>query len=287
MTYSNKLVAVLVANGDILRESRKNGEDIVYLPWGQDYSIKFKNLNTRKALVNVSIDGKDVLDGKHLILEPNSESTLEGFMDGMSVKNKFRFIKMTQQIKEYRGEKIDDGIIRIEYQYEKEPDNVQKTVIHEMHYYDYYGSCPRCNPKPRWWYETYLKDSTDATVFRDYCTSLNNNYNSGPARSSSLSGYSEPLPRRMSFNMNDDNLSSEDNGITVKGSRTNQNFSYGYIGELEEQKHVIIFRLKGTDSKSRPIKKPILVRSRTTCETCGKRNESSNKFCSGCGTSLI
>ena len=36
----------------------------------------------------------------------------KGFMEGMVARNKFRFIEKTKQISDYRGDRVDDGIIR-------------------------------------------------------------------------------------------------------------------------------------------------------------------------------
>ena len=55
--YNQKLVASLKANGKILREFK----DTVYIPFGSEYSFLIKNLNTTRALVNIFIDGEDVI----------------------------------------------------------------------------------------------------------------------------------------------------------------------------------------------------------------------------------
>ena len=123
MVYSNKFVAVVVCNNQIVREIRENGNDQVYLPFGSDYSLRFKNQHSMKAVVNVEIDGKDVLDGNQLVVDPNSTSDLKGFMVDGKVNNSFRFIEKTQQIAKHRGDFIDDGFIRITWKFEKQFDN--------------------------------------------------------------------------------------------------------------------------------------------------------------------
>ena len=137
MVYRDKFVAVVKCNGQVLRE---RGED-VNLPFGSEYSLLLKNLESRRVSVDIQIDGKDVLNGSSLIILPNEEFELKGFLEGMSVRNRFKFIKKTKQIQDYRGDRIDDGIIRIEYAFEKRKPE-RKTIIHEHHYherhYDYY-----------------------------------------------------------------------------------------------------------------------------------------------------
>jgi len=87
----------------------------VYIPFDSVYEIIFKNLNSRDALVDISIDGQNVLDNGHIIVRANSSGLLEGFLKDNKVTNKFKFIRKTNQISNYRGDFIDDGIIRIEY----------------------------------------------------------------------------------------------------------------------------------------------------------------------------
>jgi len=115
MMYNSKLICVIKVNGKILREQG----DVVYIPFGSEYEISMKNINNVGALVNISIDGEDVLDGSALILRPNNDYSLEGFMGGNKVSHKFKFIEKTQQISDYRGDRISDGIIRITYKFEK------------------------------------------------------------------------------------------------------------------------------------------------------------------------
>ena len=86
MVFRNNFVAVVKVNGKILRENK----DIISLPFNSEYSILLKNLETKKALVKITVDGKDVLDGNSLVLNPNSEMELEGFMKGMIARNKFK-----------------------------------------------------------------------------------------------------------------------------------------------------------------------------------------------------
>ena len=111
MVYSDKLVVVLKHKGKILREHK----DVVTLPFGSEYSILVKNLNTAKAKVSIEIDGEHVLDGQALLVDANTTTELKGFLKGSRTTNRFKFIEKTAQISNYRGDRIDDGIIRVEY----------------------------------------------------------------------------------------------------------------------------------------------------------------------------
>ena len=115
MVFYQNLVAVIKVNGKILREI----DNVVTLPFKSEYEIMIKNLDNRRVAIKISIDDNDVLDHNKLIISANSEFILRGFMKGNRVTNRFKFIEKTQEIADYRGDKIDDGIIRIEYAFEE------------------------------------------------------------------------------------------------------------------------------------------------------------------------
>ena len=158
MVYMNKFVVAVKSRGRIIRDS--NG--VVRLPFGSDYSLLLKNKNSVKALVDVEIDGRDVLDGHSLIVGPNESSTLRGFMRGREVRNKFRFIKKTKQISRYRGDRPDDGLIRVEFRFER-PVEVQPIILPK---YKEYGRWPGTGDSPY----TYTHYSTSYST-----TTVNNN----------------------------------------------------------------------------------------------------------------
>ena len=76
-----------------------------------------------------------------------------------------------------------------------------------------------------------------------------------------------------------------DDGLTVQGSKTRQDFMYGSTNTLESQSHVIIIQLRGKSKKGR-VQKPITVKTRFRCPTCGNKSKSSAKWCHNCGTNL-
>ena len=147
MMYSDKFVAVIKHNGKICREHG----GVVYLPFGSEYEIGLKNLHTTSAVVSVTIDGEDVLDNNRLVVRPNTSTTLEGFMKGTAVRNRFRFIKKTKRIEQYRGNRIDDGIVRVEFRFEKEVIDqplVKKCLHYHYHYNTYYDGTGLSSPTP-------------------------------------------------------------------------------------------------------------------------------------------
>ena len=119
MMYNEKMIATVKVGGKVLREFK----DTVFLPFASEYEIYLKNLNTVRASVRVFVDGNDVLGGRSLIIEPNSDLSLERSIAGgnLTEGNKFKFIERTETIEKHRGIGAEDGIVRIEYQYERLP----------------------------------------------------------------------------------------------------------------------------------------------------------------------
>jgi hypothetical protein len=264
MVYHNKFVAVIKCNGKVLREREDN---TVLLPFGSEYSILLKNLNSRAASVSISIDGVDVLNGRELIVQATSDLELERFLqDDMCHGNRFKFINKTQEIVNHRGDRVDDGIIRIEYRFEAAPP-LQINYHHHHHHHNQWI-------RPSWWwnydspcfiggavYGTTLSSSRGmtGTVSCNYAADVTNCCDVGPA---------------------------PDEGITVKGSESNQQFQQGYIGQLETSSEVIILRLRGVTGSRNKVTAPVTVNTKLTCPTCGRTSASAAKFCANCGTAL-
>ena len=251
MVYRENFIAVIKNKGKILRENR----GVIKLPFGSEYEVLMKNKNSVRALVNVEVDGKDALGGNGLIVNSNEEFTLKGFMKGTYVKNRFRFINKTKQISDYRGDRVDDGIVRVEFKFEKSV------------------------PQPQIWYDWNNVRPLDNTI---PISGLD--FTSG----SPMVIYSCSNVGSSSFASNTAKCSSpcSEEGITVKGSKVDQNFSYGSMGELETSSYVINIKLQGYKSSGKALKRPITTKTKIQCPTCGKKSKSSAEFCFRCGTFL-
>lgn len=240
MVYSNKFIVAVKSNGKVLREF--NGNE-VRLPFGSDYTLLLKNKDiTRKVLVTVKVDGKDVMDGKSLVLNPDSATELKGFIKGTSVRNKFRFIEKTKTISEYRGDNEEDGLIEVVYVFEKEV----LPLINQNQFWSNYWQFP----------PTYRTMSNSSASLDIVC--------------------------RCSVN---------DSGITVPGALTNQEFTKGFFGESDGFPKNIIIHLKGqvkdvVSNKSKTVSKPITVKSKVICSTCGKTWTNDMIYCGRCSTYL-
>jgi hypothetical protein len=244
--YKNNFVAVIKCGGKILRE--QNSE--VYLPYGSEYSIWLKNKDARRASVSIEVDGENVLNGHSLIIDGNTSQEIKGFMRDMKETNRFKFIKKTKEIQNHRGDRIDDGLVSITYQFE-EP---IKPII-------WSGSSsgtPWNDGKGFNWQDThYFYDGNTTGNVR--------------GQTATFACCSNPLP---------------DEGITVKGEKITEQYYNGSIGQLSPETTTIVLQLKGALKTVKPIKKPLTVKTKIKCETCGRKNKSSNKFCYNCGTYL-
>lgn len=280
MMYKENFVAVIKYNGKILRERN----EFVTLPFGSEYSILLKNLEARKAVVKVSVDSEDVLDGNSVIIGANSSMELKGFMKGTRVTNKFKFIQKTKEIADYRGDRVDDGIVRVEFKFEKK--RVTKIVEERRHrrYEPWpcyiHSTCPFCGWEPCrciTYRQPRVGDwtwSSDNNSTAGYYNSMSSNvsHDSSTIIGASVKSFnSGPLP---------------DEGITVKGSKTRQDFVYGSTKELEEMPSVIIIRLRGTQNNGTVVEKPLTVKTKLRCPTCGRKSKSTAKYCGNCGTYL-
>jgi len=289
MTYKDQFVVEVKADGQILRVR----DGAVYLPFGCEYSILLKNLNSRKASVKISIDSEDVLDGHSLILDPLVTHELQGFLRGTTAKNRFRFIQKTKEIQEHRGDKMGDGLVRIEFAFEKpRPQTIVKKIIKEVeehhHHYDHHHH-DYWHPKRYHWYEgdgwTYTSGNTS-----DGSEEPVQAYNTSCGMSRGMKGMAssditcDSLGVQASFS--EQNIPDVDEGITVKGNEMHEQYNYGMIGVLE-QSSVIVIILKGMQRSSGVvIQEPITVKTKCECVTCGTKSKYSVKFCCNCGTCL-
>lgn len=263
--YSEKLAIAIKSNGKVLREFG----DTVKLPFGSEYSIFVKNLNSVRALVKIEIDGKDIADGTSFIVPANGSIDIERFLrnGNKDVGNRFKFIERTERVEKHRGgPQIEDGLIRIEYEFEREP----APLINYTPWYQ-----PLWNQTPPTYYGTSVNYTTTDSIIGGGSASAQ----STPLRCSNdaaVKSSGDDWIRCQSVN---------DAGITAPGSVSEQKFVEGYIGALDGVKHVMVMRLIGEVGNVK-ITRPITVKSKPRCSSCGHLNRSIAKFCTECGTGL-
>lgn len=251
--YKNNFVAVIKCNGKNLRDDSSGS---VYLPFGSEYSILIKNKDSRRALVDIEVDGQNVLNGNKLIVGGNETQEIKGFMKNMNVTNRFKFIHKTKEIQNYRGDRIDDGLVRVAYQFEKHKETpvvIMNNIVPTWTYYN--GHTSGGDWTSRGCAGSYLSHDVYTCSFSDSVVSKS------------------AAPK-------------SDEGITVKGSKINQNYVYGNIDSLEPETYTIILHLKGMTKFKKEVFKPITVKTRCKCTICGRNNKPISNFCFNCGASL-
>ena len=289
MMYQSKLVASLKANGKILREFK----DTVYIPFGSEYSFLLKNLHTTRAVVNIYIDGDNVVEGG-LVLDPGREVDLERYVKNgnLSAGNKFKFIERTQAIEDGpRGVKLEDGLICIEFQYEQ-PRPVVNINNNFLHYptgvrgmtSEYPGVIDKFSAgSPSTWIQssgaTYSTNVGGAMRGVDF-----SNGESVKATAAAAINQADPTICEMHDGMA--TMDWNDVGITVPGSKSTQKFQTVTMGTMETEKHSMVIKLLGETPDNKPVLNPITVERKPECVTCGRKNKAHAKFCVECGTAL-
>lgn len=261
--YNQKLVASIKANRKVLREFK----DTVYIPFGSEYSILLKNLNTTRACVNVFLDGEDVIPGG-LVIDPGREIDLERWVKGgnLSEGNKFKFIERTGAVEQHRGIKLEDGLVRIEFQFEK-----PRVAI-------------PINQMPGYQWNNILRGIQDGSITASGASgssfpsdTATFRYTSASSNNVQCSATSASVAPQSFYN---------ETGITVAGSKSTQSFTTVTMGELEPEKHNIVLKLLGETPDNKPVQKAVTVKTKPKCVTCGKQNKAHAKFCTECGTAL-
>lgn len=266
MMYQEKMAAAIKSNGKILREFK----DKVYLKFGSEYSIFIKNLNTVRALVNVYIDGTNVTPGG-LVINANSEVDLERSLanNNLNVGNKFKFIERTGDIEEHRGIKLEDGIVKIEYQFERVITNpITWSGFNTVGQWPFYNSGGGVIGNQPW-------DGTVATSGTSVIRSASLNNVSYTSTSNSVADAVGAVAQNYN-----------DAGITVPGSKSEQKFITVASFAVEPTKYCMILNLLGETPDNKPVIKTVTVKHKQKCISCGSQNKAHAKFCNKCGTAL-
>lgn len=277
MMYNNKLAIAVKANGKVLREFK----DTAFIPFGSEYTLLIKNLNTVRVEVRVDIDGTAATDGTALVIAPNSEVELTRFIKNGNLEqgNRFKFIERTAGVEKHRGVKLEDGLIRVEYQFEE----VRPTppVWPSDHWIK----------KEVWTREQRMFDNPNRITYRGPLRGFKSPTAVGATLQSSIVNqamYAANAVNSTSFSTAaaSSTPSFNDVGITVPGSVSDQKFTVAAWFPVETTKHVMVIKLLGETEAGQPIVAPVTVKAKPKCTSCGHVNKAKSKFCSECGTSL-
>lgn len=250
--YANKFAVAVKHRGKVLQEF---GET-VYLPFGSEYGLLLKNLNSVRATVKVSIDGQDATEGVNLVVQPNSSIEIERFIKNgnLNAGNRFKFIARTAAIEQHRGAKLDDGLIRVSYAFEAP---TQLTWIA--------GPVTTIQSNP-WPYSSTCESGALRSMTGGAWTSGSSSVYSSNTASSA------PAVK----------------GVTAPGSVSTQQFQPVGGFQTEAVTHVIMLQLAGqsAETASGSVQNVVYTRSKIGCTMCGYKAKPTSKFCSQCGSSL-
>ncbi|HET8688785.1 MAG TPA: zinc ribbon domain-containing protein [Methanosarcina sp.] len=263
MMYANKLAVAVKSNGKVLREFK----DTVYVPFSSEYSILIKNLNSVRVVAHINIDGEDVVPGG-LVIDGNREVDLERWIKNGNMKegNRFKFIERTGAIEDHRGIKLEDGIIRIEYQFEKP-----------------YVQTWRTDP----WYRTDAIGGWNGWNDRQYTKGIMRGVSSNALGSTQCNAvFTSSASLSADTPVGSATSTYNDAGITVPGSKSEQKFQTASWFPTETEKHAMVIKLLGETPDNKPVLQPVTVKTQPKCTSCGRKNKATAKFCSGCGTAL-
>ncbi len=245
--YSNKLAAAIKVSGKVLREFK----DTVHIPFGSEYTILLKNLNTTRVVVNVYIDGEDQAPGG-IVINAGQEVDLERSVknNNLTEGNRFKFIERTGAVERHRGIGVEDGLVRIEYQFE--------LPVFNTAWIQASGSNNRIYPQGG------ITRGSGAI----YASGASNISSTNCSVGGATTDWCEASAQ-------------SEVGITVPGSHSTQRFQTTTVGALDPVKHNLVFKLFGGT-----MPKPITVKHKPRCVTCDKQNKATAKFCTECGTAL-
>ena len=279
MTYQLGVVAVIKANGKVLREV----DGTVFLPFGSEYSILLKNLKTVRIMASVSIDGEDTSQGRRFIIGPNASLELERYIrnGNLQAGNRFKFIERTEGIEAHRGMKVDDGLVRVEY-WTEQP-HVPPSIYNQYVYPNYWPGWPywppvswtvTSTPMPVGGNVYYNMGSIQGEQCGSQCMAMNMAQASAAGPSNTFNSSASAMSKAASAP-----------GITVPGSESKQTFQDVWGFPLEAQSECLVLHLRG-QSGGKHVAKPLTVGDKAKCSTCGKAVKANSPFCPKCGTAV-
>lgn len=258
--YKDKFVLSIIHDGHPVKETGRNYDRKVAIPFDSEYKILLKNKNDRGCTAKVFIDGRPVSQLGDFIINSHDSLHLERFLDSSLKKGKkFKFVPSTHP-------DVDDptssqnGIIEVEFRLAKKPLNdlikIQPIRV------------PPPSPEPRC-PDIYYKKYSDWTYIPDSTTvpDFTTVWDWGNATAS-----------YMCSNMMDSDVNIAD-GATVEGGLSNQEFVYGHI-EVESRCVTLRLKMVGISNENHERFNYIY------CRKCGVQVKKKDKYCFNCGEKL-
>ena len=257
-------------------------------------------------MVNIFIDGDNIVEGG-LVINAGQEVNLERYIKNgnLTEGNRFKFIERTAAIEDGpRGIKLEDGLIRIEFQYEQPRPVINlNNIVGGLQYppgvrgmtSEYPGVADKYSKSiNNSWGTSYSANVNGAMRGVDFSS---NGAATAQAASAQVDKYCADNGIVNKMEMHDgaatmDWMDAEvtrsvnDVGITVPGSKSTQKFQHVTMGIMETEKHSMVIKLLGETPDNKPVLQPVTVERKPECVTCGKKNKAHAKFCTECGTAL-
>jgi hypothetical protein len=230
--------------------------------------------------VNVFIDGENAVPGG-LVINPGQSVDLERWIKNgnLTEGNRFKFIERTAAIENGpRGIKDEDGLIRVEYQFEISRPVTNVNQIYGSNYFPHYPSGVRATKG------SYNVGGTLRNA------DFSKGENTRISATSAISNYCAQNNIQSNAAVHDGMATMDcfvnDTGITVPGSKSEQSFQTTTVGALDPTIYNIVLRIVGDLGHNKPVEQAVTVKHKQKCVTCGHQNKHSAKFCSECGTAL-
>ena len=280
MVYSNKFVVCVLVDGKTQSE-RKDG--IVVVPYGSEYSLRFRNKNNRRAVVKFTIDGEDVAGPGYIVPAHSAVDIHRHF----SKDARFKFVSLdSPEAVDYGKNDNSDGskgVIEAKFYLETEPVKLpwHDHHHHHHHYHNHPNVWPDLNNpycKPTW-----LGDSGGGkgSAMRRQCQDRTvgnaEAYSKYDSHSEAMNYCSTSnTPTSAPFFSAPDSSVKIGDGCTVEGNSSGQTFSEQYIS-LEIDFVALRVVLKGVDA---PV---ACAQSEDYCTGCGAKRRKADRFCGACG----
>lgn len=290
MVYSNRFVACVLVNG-LPQKELANGT--VTVPFGTEYSLRFRNKNNRRAVVKFTIDGENV-SGNGYVLPANGHLDIHRHHDKDA---RFKFVSLdSAEAVDFgkNGPNTDGskGVIEAKFYLEKATAVPAFTEVHHHHHH-YPRPRPPFQPypyHPQWGYKQPLLHRQ----VRSRVTTKGMECNAGGScEMGATFGTNMPEVIPPTVHITDKDLSFVAplrEGCTVEGGASGQSFRTVSF-DAESDFVVVRLILKGGE----PV-----VEAQTTatintdvfpegalpvyCTNCGgKKARSSDRFCGLCG----
>lgn len=295
--HRNNFVVSIKCKGSFIRE--EDGKAVV--PFGAEYSIYMKNLDSRDALIrDITVDGKSALGGTRLIIRGKSHIELNGFIRSGIVDRAFKFVTVESAEGKGASTSPHNGEVSVTFSFTKK---VEQKVVNTTYKYSHFPVVdPIFKPYIVPWYPRSRGDvlygANVGSVFRSCGSGKDVKFTNSAVYVSQSEGkpesfavdYSDSTGRAFSVSsenfpsttevIKDSSAPAISEGKTVEGSRVGDNLSFGFIGEVEDSSDTITIFLSGVQ-----VKDEIPTASKY-CTSCGYPVGETDCFCSKCGNKL-